>query len=207
MTMNPLPPQAYTKETLLRAYHWLQSQAPSIREMAITPDILVSLYLKASRDGDQSLERPSIQNFKTELKNLAGIMGELDAPLVPQKTVTEPVPRAKAPTPPPSVDAPSAAFFQSFAAAQSTLREDESVMPMPPTAPAVPSATPPSMPSTFASPASAAPAAEHQGLGLDGRSLELVREVRRDFNLSSDAEALRMLIQIGSAKAKSLLKS
>lgn len=88
MTMNPLPPQAYTKETLLRAYHWLQNQPGSIREMALTPDILVSLYLKASRDGDNALERPSIQNFKAELKNLAGMMGELESHQKPTPTVT-----------------------------------------------------------------------------------------------------------------------
>lgn len=80
MTMNPLPPQAYTKETLLKAYQWLMLQNPSIKEMATTPDILVSLYLKTTRDGQHALDRPSIQNFKNELKSLAGIMGELDRP-------------------------------------------------------------------------------------------------------------------------------
>ena len=77
MTMNPLPPQAYTKDTLLKAYACLQSQNESIKEMATTTDILVSLYLKASRDGDSALDRPSIQNFKNELRSLAGMMGEL----------------------------------------------------------------------------------------------------------------------------------
>lgn len=78
MPMNPLPPQAYTKETLLKAYSWLQNQPEHIRELATTPDILVSLYLKAHRDGDSSLDRPSILNFKSELKNLAGMMGEFE---------------------------------------------------------------------------------------------------------------------------------
>ncbi|MGZ3770163.1 MAG: hypothetical protein ACXVCP_07695 [Bdellovibrio sp.] len=82
MTMNPLPPQAYTKETLLKAYQWLMLQDSSIKEMATTPDILVSLYLKTTRDGQNALERPSIQNFKNELKSLAGIMGELDRPVI-----------------------------------------------------------------------------------------------------------------------------
>ena len=79
MAMNPLPPQAYTKDTLLRAFAWLQNQNPSIRGMATTPDILVSLYLKTTRDGEEALDRPSIQNFKNELKSLAGLMGELEA--------------------------------------------------------------------------------------------------------------------------------
>ncbi len=38
-------------------------------------------FLKATRDGDGALERPSIQNFKNELKSLAGMMGELDRPV------------------------------------------------------------------------------------------------------------------------------
>ncbi len=77
MAMNPLPPQAYTKETLQKAYAWLLTQSPSIKDMASTQDMLISLYLKAQRNGDASLETPSIQNFKQELKSLAGLMGDL----------------------------------------------------------------------------------------------------------------------------------
>jgi len=77
--MNPLPPQAYTKETLTKAFAWLQTQSEHIKELATTPDILISLYQKAKMNGDSSLDRPSIQNFKTELKNLAGMMGEFES--------------------------------------------------------------------------------------------------------------------------------
>jgi hypothetical protein len=77
MAMNPLPPQAFTKETLQKAYAWLLTQSPSIKDMASTQDMLISLYLKAQRSGDASLEAPSIQNFKQELKTLAGMMGDL----------------------------------------------------------------------------------------------------------------------------------
>jgi hypothetical protein len=77
--MNPLPPQAYTKDTLTKAYMWLVHQNESIRELATTPDILCSLFLKAQRNGDEALDTPSIQNFKKELKSLAGMMGELDS--------------------------------------------------------------------------------------------------------------------------------
>jgi len=91
MTMNPLPPQAYTKDTLLKAYSWLQNQPNNIKEMASTPDVLVSLYLKATRDGEGALDRPSIQNFKNELKQLAGMMGELEAPAPPMAPSTSPL--------------------------------------------------------------------------------------------------------------------
>jgi hypothetical protein len=80
MTVNPLPPQAYTKETLQKAYTWLLTQSPSVKEMASSQDMLVSLYLKAQRNGDASLETPSIQNFKQELKSLANLIGDLQTP-------------------------------------------------------------------------------------------------------------------------------
>lgn len=78
LTMNPLPPQAYTRDTLLKALRWVLSQPDHIKEMANSEDLAVSLYLKAQRQGEESLERPSIQNFKNELKSLAGMMGELE---------------------------------------------------------------------------------------------------------------------------------
>lgn len=80
MTMNPLPPQAYTKETLQKAYTWLLAQPSSIKELATNQDMLISLYLKAQRNGDASLEAPSIQNFKQELKSLANMMGDFGTP-------------------------------------------------------------------------------------------------------------------------------
>ena len=80
MTVNPLPPQAYTKETLQKAYSWLLNQSPSVKDLATTQDMLISLYLKAQRSGEASLDTPSIQNFKQELKNLASMMGDLHTP-------------------------------------------------------------------------------------------------------------------------------
>ena len=80
MAVNPLPPQAYTKETLSKAYSWLLTQNSSIKEMASTQDMLISLYLKAQRGGEAALETPSILNFKQELKSLANLMGDLQTP-------------------------------------------------------------------------------------------------------------------------------
>ncbi len=77
MSVNPLPPQAYTKDILQKAYTWLLTQSPAIKEIASSQEMLIGLYLKAQRNGEASLETPSIQNFKQELKSLAGIMGDL----------------------------------------------------------------------------------------------------------------------------------
>lgn len=170
MTMNPLPPQAYTKETLLRAYHWLQNQPGSIKEMALTPDILVSLYLKASRDGDQALERPSIQNFKSELRNLAGLMGELESGPAPSPTASPPVPPPVTTAPPPPAKSPQP---------QIEVKTPVSEPPKP----------------------SMEPALEIPDLSTGA----LIREIKQLFNLSSDQEALRMLVKIGYEHAKTVL--
>lgn len=117
MTVNPLPPQAYTKETLQKAYTWLLTQNASVKEMASSQDMLISLYLKAQRNGESSLETPSIQNFKQELKNLAGLIGDLQTPQVQTQ---------HAPPPPqPTVDrqarhAMPQTFIQSYPTGSST---------------------------------------------------------------------------------------
>jgi hypothetical protein len=82
MTMSTHAPQAYTRETLAKAFAWLRHQNDQVKEMAQSADNLVALYLKAQRSGgsaeDMSWERPSVQSFKNELKSLAGIMGEFE---------------------------------------------------------------------------------------------------------------------------------
>jgi hypothetical protein len=170
MTLDYYPPQAYTKETLLKAYNWLQNQSDAVREVATTPDQLVSLYLKSSRGGvtQESLERPSVQNFKSELKSLAGMMGDLEKKNAP----TEPT-YYQHPVPPPLPQ-------QTNSQPQPT-----NVAPPPPT------------------PAATAPQASKS---LDEMTQSLIREVKTELNLSSDQEALRMLVKIGYQKVQSLYK-
>ncbi len=167
MTMNPLPPQAYTKETLVKAYAWLQSQNENIKELATTPDVLVSLYLRAKLQGDASLERPSIQNFKKELKNLAGMMGEFE--------VVEPEPNPQQ--------------FSQQTQPSPTIRFRSQDYPKPE-----------SEAPTLAS------AASESGPQLDIRSQTMIQEVKTQFNLSSDSEALRLLLAVGHNQLKTLIK-
>lgn len=156
MTMNPLPPQAYTKETMLKAYQWLMGQHSSIKEMATTPDILVSLYLKTTRDGSAALDRPSIQNFKNELKSLAGMMGELDRPVVqpPLQTQTQ--------------TQTQVSYTEKTLTATTQTRDLVEV--------------------------------------LDASTKGMIQEVKEELNLSSDLEALRMLVKIGYGRAKGLTR-
>lgn len=207
MAMNPLPPQAYTKDTMLKAYSWLQNQNDNIKELATTPDILVSLFLKANRDGDSSLERPSIQNFKNELKSIAGLMGEFENQANPQafaSTISTPGQtnisiQMQAPAPLPGhmhtqmpshntqVPPPSAHY-----ASQQNLGQA-----------GVSSAPPFSGSSASAGPTTTE---ANSTLALDELSLSMIREVKNQLNLSSDHEAIRALIRLGHLQISRLFK-
>jgi hypothetical protein len=170
MAMNPLPPQAYTKETLLRAYQWLQNQNDSIKEMATTPDILVSLYLKATRDGDSALERPSITNFKNELRNLAGLMGDLEKQ--PQQMAASPRPAETFVAPPVAPQHVSPQFTQPVFEKTVPVAHSTDI---------------------------------NFSTQLDELSMEMLQEIKNGFNLSSQSEALRLLIKLGYLKARKIL--
>lgn len=183
--MNPLPPQAYTKETLVQAYAWLQSQSESIKEMATTPDVLVSLFLKARLQGHGALERPSIQNFKNELKSLAGMMGEFE--------VVE-TPPALTQTQGPNSSSSSATFrFRSSDFKEKVAEKPQTQVP----------------PEPVFHETLGVPGADRASLleaGLDSRSLDMIQEVKIQFNLSSDTEAMRLLIATGYNQVRTLLK-
>lgn len=179
MAMNPIPPQAYTKESMLKAYAWLQNQEASIKEMATTPDILVSLYLKATRDGEGALDRPSIQNFKHELKQLAGLMGEFDK---------DPAPEVKP---------------KATEASVSSHQLKREVQPKP--AESLPLDFPQLERKFNSSVVTPQMSASVNGLEFDSASIAVINEIKVKLNLSSNNEALKMLIQVGYNKVKKLL--
>lgn len=194
MAMNPLPPQAYTKDTMLKAYAWLQNQNQNIKELATTPDILVSLFLKANRDGENSLDRPSIQNFKNELRNIAGLMGEFD-----DKATTS------------SASAASVTSGHSTSALSGSSGHAVNAYPasssFTTSAPSTTHSATSVSPQTGSNTITAAPSAtEFARFGLDTQSLETLKEVKSQLNLSSESEALRMLIRLGSMQISRMIK-
>ncbi len=210
--MNPLPPQAYTKETMLKAYAWVMNQPASIKELATTPDILVSLYLKAQRDGLDSLERPSIQNFRDELKSLAGMMSHLSSDGAQQSlstqsfqtTTVSSVSTARttsvAPQPQTTVVQP-----HSRPASQETVTIDPLFTAATTASPTAQQQTAFPAPSARQPEAPVSPKEEKNFIDLDERSLSLIREVKGKLNLSSENEALKALLQIGYNTLKNCL--
>ncbi|MGZ5278377.1 MAG: hypothetical protein ACXWC9_00435 [Pseudobdellovibrionaceae bacterium] len=216
--MNPLPPQAYTKDTLVHAYAWLQNQSEHIKELATTPDVLVSLYLKAKLQGDGALERPSIQNFKNELRNLAGMMGEFEVLESPAGS------SASAPgnqtirfrsqdlrPPEPKAEEKVASYSAAATHSHSQQAQAQHAHTQHAHGQAQVSAQAAQQSASASSVSYSAMTISHSTAanplaGLDSRSLDMIQEVKIQFNLSSDTEALRLLLANGYNQIKGLLK-
>jgi hypothetical protein len=190
MTMNPFPPQAYTRETLVKAYQWLQNQNAQMKELATTPDLLISLYVKAKNQGEDFLERPSLKTFKSELKNLAGMMGEFETHDSPPSALLS------------ATAAHSSGSANSSSSAHSSVGNATSTMNSVP--PSANYSSKPTMPPTGSHSPQATPQVLSPVFQLDPRSLVIVQEIKTTLNLSSDTEALRMLISMGHNRLKSL---
>lgn len=169
----------------MKAYQWLQNQNPNIKELATTPDLLCSLYLKAQMQGNEALDRPSLHNFKTELKSLAGMIGEFETAPAAEALTEASLTKMNLPSqsPPSAAPASSARPPVSDALAQAKAKASETPAPMVRTPAASPSNS------------------------LDSRSHHMIQEVKTMLNLSSDGEALNLLISVGYTKLKRFMES
>lgn len=185
MALNPIPPQAYTKETLQKAYSWLLRQSPEIKEMARDQEILVSLYLKAQRNGEEALDRPSIHNFRSELKNLADMMTDLNSTdLSNQDFLSKPIATSHAGT------ASTQASHQPSSSSLGSV--------------SFPSVTSGEGSHDNKSSAKMKTKLSHDSVldFLDEKSMQYLKQTKERFNLSHESEALRLLIAAGMEKLK-----
>lgn len=217
--MMQLPPQAYTKETLIQAYNWLRTQPIPIQEMAKSPDALVSLFTKSQIHGENYLSRTNLQGFKSELKNLAHIMGDLDSSSTEQQstkvsssTATSKNPSTTASGAPSTLSMPNPGggpgtnnnSHSPHNAMNSNPHQSSSMPPMVQEAPTqLPSAASPSYP-LFNALMSHQPTLDPQDLRslIDARSWGMLQEVKTHLNLSTETEALRLLISLGYQKIR-----
>lgn len=175
MNRTKIPPQAYTREMLQKAYEWMNRQPDSIKEQASSVDNLVSLYMRAQRYGQNSLgtyskeaggqiddvASPSVQNFKSDLLSLANIINQN--------------------SPDPDFD-----FKPSVKVKAKATVSPEIQPPLPVIAPPEPKKAP-------------------NALEIDEHSLRLAKEVQKRFNLSSHCEALRLLVTLGYEHFKKIM--
>jgi hypothetical protein len=223
MTGPTLPPQAYTREILTSAFNWLQTQPESVRKLATTPDALVGLFLRAQRFGNSSLEADapvSSQSFMSDLKNLAEGLKQFEGPASEaRRSLTQQAPSANNaglggapptgvsagtsapivnPVPPPGRMPPSRSASAHSAASglRSIAATIASVSP-------APSAD--SLPAPTALAPSLASTAPIDPSRINEHSLEMIQAVKTALNLSSDVEALNMMVAIAYKNLKNLL--
>lgn len=175
MTIHPLPPQAYTKDTLIKAFDWLQSQDESIKQIATSPDVLVSLYMKAQMQGEDALHRPSIKNFKSDLKQLANMMGQWEESLPGLAASHSPSPTQASAT----TYAHSPQVAQVTSSVMETTHKETRVH-------------------------NTVTVAKEKPL-IDDSLLEKVQEVQKLYGLSTESEAIRLIISVGYHHAKRLM--
>jgi hypothetical protein len=176
--MNHLPPQAYTKDTLVHAYNWLQTQPQKIKELAVSQDVLIALYSKAKLHGDGIFEKPSFQNFRNDLKNIANMMGEFDST---QPNIQSPQQNQVSP-------AGQRVSVQAQSIQVQTTHHHQEI--------------PISNSSSVIQQGNSMDLRSLELLNLDSKSLLMAREIRDHFNLSSETEAIRLLISIGYQKIR-----
>lgn len=189
MTTN-LPPQAYTRDTLVKAIEWLQTQPPTVRERATSADLLVNIYLQARRRAAVQMEAPvSGENFKSDLKHLVEDLKQFEEPSAPP-------PQAGRNPSHGSFDmhAPVEPVFKPAPAIETPLMQALAAAPMAhhqPHAPQTPTA----------SASQPKPGTTWQ---VDAKSLAAAREIQQRLNLSSEGEGLRLLITLGAERARAL---
>lgn len=171
-----LPPQAYTREILTAAFNWLQSQPDSVRKMATTPDALVGLYLRAQRFGNSSLESDAPVSSQAFMSDLKNLAEGL-------KQFEDPKESRKllhtTSQPSPSMQAPPPPqAMSSGAGAWSGFHQFQS----PPMAPVAP------LPQQ-----------------LNERSWAMIQEVKSQLNLSSDVDAINMMVALAYKNLRNLL--
>lgn len=199
MATNPFPPQAYTRDTLIKAFEWLQTQSPQVRELATTNDLLISLYTKALMQGKDAHDLPQLASFKNELRSLAGQIGkfEEEPPAAAPAGAGAPAAAPRAGGTGPSTPATSANAAPSAgpAASPTTSAPPTSTTPLTNSVPAAPQGT------VHMTSRAVAPAFSVQ---LDPKSLAWLEEIQRELNLESPAEALRLAVSVGYGRLSEL---
>jgi hypothetical protein len=168
-----IPPQAYTRDILVKAIEWLSGQPPIVREKANSADLIVSYYLQANRRASMQTETPvSGETFKSDLRHLAQDLKQFEEPAAP---------------PPP----PSRLSSHIPERERERERHHEVRDPMP-----EPIFKPQPLPRIEP------PAPRALTWTIDSRSLTYARDVQQRFNLSSEQEAVRMLVTLGAERLR-----
>ncbi len=176
MTTTNLPPQAYTRETLANAFEWLKNQPAATREIAKSADELVGLFLTARRHRQTSSKFTHNSDAPVSTKNFQSDLKNL---------------------------AENMKVFDK----EPSVTTAATAAPLQPQAPTLQS-TAPTLQTTAPAPQAMSPAPQLspqiQTAALDEKSRQIIEFTKSNLNLSSDQEALRMLIVLGFERAREI---
>lgn len=214
--MIKMPPQAYTKEVLTAAFDWLSGQPEYVRQKITSSDDLVGLYLKSTRlKQDFNKDLSSAKNFRNELQDLAQNLKQFEekeeppAKPAPTRTMSIPMPKENLIY---SGSNPSEKGFETASQQQM----------MPPQAPEPHHSNQEMMSSSVVNVPVPTPATSAVGSArgatkiasegeilfrLDQKTLAALNLAKDRLNLSSDSEALRVLVSLGEKHLKKLFTS
>lgn len=213
MTTN-IPPQAYTRDTLVKAIEWMSQQSPAVRERANSADLIVSYYLQARRRMSAAqMEAPvSGEAFKQDLKHLAQDLKQFEEPSAPPpQTPSRSLShgndsRFRVEPPPGTFELPEVPLhthnhLHTAPAPQQHSQQHVHLhvqhAPQPP-----PQPLPPPPVVHHVPPRPEAPKGVQWT--VDPKSLTFARELMERFNLSNEGEAIRMLITLGIERAREI---
>lgn len=227
-----IPPQAYTRDTLVKAIEWISHQPVAVRERANSADLIVSFYLQARRRMTAAqLEAPvSGETFKQDLKHLAQGLKQFEEPSAPptqtdpnrslsndearhraESTFGEARHRAQVMT---NFDHPDPVQMPLQGPQPVSTHNHLHTAPSPQNHAQqhvhlhVQHAPLPHAPAAHATPPPPHQEAAHTPKGVtwnvDAKSVAFAREIQERFNLSNESEALRMLVTLGIERAREL---
>lgn len=196
MARSNFPPQAYTRDTLSAAFDWLQRQPANIRELASNPDNLVALYTQSQRRSESYAPGSQINEFESQAPISSKAFKE------DLKVLAEGLKRFDHSDGPSAVTGTGTINGNKATESADTLRHSST---QPTTQPAnakttSPQPPPQGIPETDLKKTPSLPvpakAVSLESL-LDQRTRQALAEIQEQFNLSSEAEALRLVVQVG----------
>lgn len=200
---SKIPPQAYTRDTLVKAIEWLSSQPSDVRARATSADLIVSHYLQARRQHAASAYEHapiSQESFKSDLRHLAQDLKQFEEPPAP----SQPAPQVT-PSRAPSYVRPEAE--EQLETIVSHHRQDNLFRHELTRQERIERTPEPQVRAPEGQVRVTETTTTVKGLAwnVDQRSLAIARQLQETLNLSSEGEALRMLVTLGAERVKGLI--
>lgn len=184
---SKIPPQAYTRDTLVKAIEWLSGQPTAVRERANSADLIVSHYLQSRRQAAFE-PSPAFEMPKTDLKSLAQDIKQFEEP----PTIPQPAPRPTRvqPVVEEHVETVVNQHRQDSLFRQHNVPQQQQELRIETAAPSV---------------RTTETTVKGVAWTVDPRSLAIARDLMESLNLSSEGEALRMLVSLGAERLRGLI--